>query len=365
MPAKNHSAKYPYLSTQKSYPFPQTLLTTSPWNNFLKNNGYTDFSRNLKLRVYNNLTKCQELWQEFSNNESIYDLWTIRASFYSGYKFAPYFLTIFQNVGKSEVILAVLPLWFNENPTFGSWNSDYRKYVWFGSNWPENNQFFVKSHDLIPLMLLAAPHPTELACIKPLSSYKSLESFTGFSKEEDKKYFLDLSQVKTLDDFLTKLKKKKRYNLRRDRRRILSFSPKTIIDDSKYLEEMFELSIKRFRDKYPDDPNEYSAFEDERRKNVFRKIVENQREYQVRLITTVINNRVKAVEFGLVYKKTYYAFNAGTDVVHYSGLGVYSNLLVIEDALNLGATKIDFLECDNNWKDSWQLDYLYQYQFKK
>ena len=83
------------------------------------------------------------------------------------------------------------------------------------------------------------------------------------------------------------------------------------------------------------------------------------------MISISLNDKVEAVEFGLVYKKTYYAFNAGVDVSHFSGLGVFSNLLVIEDALSLGCTKIDFLESDNNWKASWQLSSFYQYSFKK
>ncbi len=317
--------------------------------------------KGLNIAVVTDLSDCQNLWQKFSPGNSVFDLWEIRYSFFQGYKFSPYFLTIY----KEKDVMGVLPLWFNANPTFGKTASDWQKYTWFGSNWPEDNTFFVIDRELIPLLLLACPKPVELACINPLPDYDYLKEFPGFTSEEDNKYFLDLSSVNTIDDFLIKLKKKKRYNLRRDRKHILSLSPKIIIENHNNLEMMFELSIERFRLKYPDEPSEQSAFEDERRKEVFRSLVANAKEYQVRLITTIINGKIEAVEFGLVYKKTYYALNAGVDVSHFSGLGVYSNLLVIEDALKLGCTKIDFLESDNNWKSSWQLSSYYQYQFTK
>lgn len=327
----------------------------------LAEKNYLDSPQNLQFKIETDLKICQDLWQKFSPHESVFDLWEIRAAFYTGYKFAPYFLTIH----KDQSLAGVLPLWFNANPTFGKTMTDFAKYTWFGSNWPEDNVFFVKEGELIPLLLLACPKPAELACIRPHTCYEFLKDFPGFTPEEDKKYFLDLSRVATLDDFLSHLKKKKRYNLRRDKKRISSLSPKIIIKNQQNLEDMFKLSIERFRIKYPDEPSEHSAFEDERRKEVFRKLVSNARDYQVRLITTIINNKIEAVEFGLVYKKTYYALNAGVDVSNYSGIGVFSNLLVIEDALKLGCQKIDFLESDNNWKESWQLDFYYQYQFTK
>lgn len=358
---KINSSIYFSQNIDKAQPYPTALIAQPPWNNFLKNEDYIDLSRNLALTIFRSLPDCKKLWNQFSPNNSVFDLWDVRLSFYNGYKFEPHFFTFYRN----QKIVGLLPLWFNANPTFGKTASDFGKYTWFGSNWPEDNVFFTDTEEIIPLMLLAAPKSLELACIKPLKVYEFLESFPSWCLEEDKKYFLDLSHVASLDDFLSHLKKKKRYNLKRDKRKILEYAPKVIIDTGKNIEEMFKLSIERFRQKYPDDPSDQSAFEDERREEVFRSLATNARNYKVRLITTIIKDKIEAVEFGLVYNKTYYALNAGVDISHFSGLGIYSNLLVIEDALNLGCTKIDFLESDNNWKASWQLDSYYQYQFTK
>ncbi len=363
MPAKNFSTK-PIPKNFSFTPYPTQLLLQAPWNEFLRENGYAKLSQNLKLQVFYQLDKIQEIWDQFSPNNSVFDLWDSRCAFFQAYKFEPYFLTLL----KQKDILGVLPLWHNSDklePGDDASAVDCTKYVWFGSSWPEDNVFFVNDPELIPLLLTAAPDNLELACIRPKAEYDFLQGFHGFVPEEEKKYFLDLTDIRTLDDYLANLKKKKRYNLRRDRKRIMSLNPKIIHNNREDLEELFNLSIKRFREVFPDEPDEHSAFEDERRKNVFRNLLKNAGDYQARIITTIINGKIEAVEFGLVFKKTYYALNAGADISNYSGLGVFSNLLVIQDALNLGCTKIDFLEGDNNWKESWHLSHYYQYQFTK
>ncbi|MBI2616531.1 GNAT family N-acetyltransferase [Candidatus Gottesmanbacteria bacterium] len=346
-------------------PYPQALLAAPPWSSFLRHNGYQELSKELNLRILQDLDTIEALWEEFSPNRSVFDTWDVRKSFSDAYRFRPKAITIEKKQGKKRETVGVLPLWFNsdENPVGESKYCDCKKFVWFGSNWPEDNVFHVRDPELIPLLLIASPKPLELACIRYDPDYTFLQEFPGFSDEEEKKYFLDLSFVSSLDDFLTHLKKKKRYNLRRDKKKILSLNPTITINTHSHLNDLFSLNMKRFRELFPGDPDEYSSFEDVRRQNVFRNLIANARSYQYRIISTVIEGRVCAVEFGLVHHKTYYAFNAGVDIGHYSGLGVFSNLLVIEDALNLGCTKIDFLEGDNHWKESWHLDSVSQYQF--
>lgn len=364
MPAKNHFTDNFTSNTLSPQPYPAKLLTQAPWDKFIERNGYINLSRKLNLKIFSKMDEIQTLWEAFSPNESVFDLWEVRQAFWEGYKFDPYFITLYKN----KTLLGVLPLWFNtddkktdcETSTY-----DTQKNVWFGSSWPEDNVFFVKDVELIPLFLIIAPKPLELACIRPKKEYKFLEEFPGLREEEEQKFFLDISHTSTLENFLSHLKKKKRYNLKRDRKKILQFKPQTVINNKEHMEELFRLSIKRFQEQFPDEPLEHSAFEDQRRKNVFRQLMENAGKYQYRLISTVINGKIEAVEFGLVYNQTYYALNAGADISGYSGIGVYSNLLVLEDAIKLGCKKIDFLEGDNNWKASWHLDHFFQYQFTK
>jgi len=370
MPAKNYFAENFLTKTLLPFPYPVQLLKIAPWDKFIEQNGYLDLSRKLNLKVYTDFSSIKNLWEEFSPCDSVFDLWEVRQAFWEGYKFDPYFISLVRGKGTREENIALLPLWFNSDPPNAGGGddalaSDGQKYVWYGSNWPEDNVFFSKNDELIPLLLVIAPKPLELACIRPKKEYSFLKEFPGVSNEEEQKYFLDISHTDTLENYLKKLKKKKRYNLKRDRKKILKLKPQTVINEKSHIEELFRLSIKRFREQFPDEPLEHSAFEDNRRKNVFRTLINNAGRYQFRLISTIIKGCVEAVEFGLVYKKTYYALNAGANISKYSGIGVYSNLLVVEDAINLGCEKIDFLEGDNNWKESWHLDHFYQYQYKK
>lgn len=349
-------------------PYPTTYLSQKPWKTFLSKNGYVSLSKKLLLKVYTSQEDIEFLWREFSDHNSVFDLWETRMAFWKAYNFSPYFLSLLRGNNEHSEIIGLLPLWYNSDTLQKGDDAaacDAGKYVWFGSNWPEDNVFNIKDPELIPLLLTAAPKPLELACIKPKPEYEFLCEFPLFEKEEEKKYFLNLVNYKSVDDYLSKLKKKKRYNLKRDRKKILSLHPQIFINRENDLEELFKLNIKRFREVFPDAPDEHSAFEDERRKNVFRNLLKFSGDYATRVITTVINGKIEAVECGLVFNKTYFALNAGADISSYSGLGVFSNLLVIEDALRLGCTKIDFLEGDNNWKESWHLDHQYQYQFKK
>jgi len=51
-------------------------------------------SRDLTFRVETNLEKCRLLWNEFSPNESLFDLWDFRLAFWRGYQYQPYFITL-------------------------------------------------------------------------------------------------------------------------------------------------------------------------------------------------------------------------------------------------------------------------------
>lgn len=339
-------------------PYPVRILKEEPWYSFTRHNGYIPFAQKLVMQIHSDFSSAEEIWEEFSPNKSFFDLWGVRKSFFEGLGMDPYFLTIYRQNGNKKSPMGVLPLWLDDDEYAG-------KYSWCGGYWPEDNTFFVKDPEVIPLLLMAAPAPTELACIKPLKEYEFLKTLYGFEEVSQKKYFLSLKLYKTMDDYLLKLKKKKRYNVRRDRKHILAFKPRTVYNEFAHIDDLFKHSIVRFRTKYPGNPDEYSVFESSRHQQVFRNLIKDSKDYKTRMISTIINGKVEAVELGFIYHEVYYAVCAGVNVERYPGLGVYSNLLVMEDALNHGCEKIDFLEGNYNWKDSWNLEFYHHYQFTK
>lgn len=296
--------------------------------------------QNIFVRIETDLETCHQLFEEFSPKKTLFELWGFRYAFYLGYKHQPIFM-IFE---KNQQPVGLLPLWYEK---------DKDELRWFGSWWQEGNRFWFKDKSLIPIACSLFPTKILLNAlyISPRSAQK-----LGFL-EDDPKYILDLTKYPSIDAFLQKFPKKKRYNLRRDQKLILNHHPRTIINRFEDIEKLFELSIQRFANK------DGSAFTSEERKETFRQIIRQAQEYQVRMISTEINHQTVGVDLIALHKGVYYALNGAYDIQRYPGLGNYTNLLLIQDALNLGCKAIDFLEVSYGWKEDW-FEPLPLFQFK-
>ncbi|PIS14135.1 hypothetical protein COT65_00555 [Candidatus Shapirobacteria bacterium CG09_land_8_20_14_0_10_47_13] len=294
-----------------------------------------------KLKVETDLSRCRQLWQKFSPHKSLFDTWDFRHAFYLGYHEQPYFMTI---IFKDEPV-ACLPLWYED---------DNREFRWFGSWWQEDNTFFALHESLVPIMLKVLPKPTLLNAI---SCSPELANRFKFALD-DPKYILHLTGLASADDFLTRFSKKRRYNLKRDRHKILDQNPKTIINRFADLKHLARLSMDRFHAKGED-----SDWEDPGRVKTFEAVISEAKEYQPRMITTEINGQVAGVDLVAIYKGTYYLLKCGYDIANFPGLGNYTNLMQINDALRLGdIQKMDFLEISYGWKDKLLEEVpLYQY----
>ena len=303
---------------------------------------FNSSSKDLVFRVETDLSQCQLLWEEFSPNESLFDLWDFRLAFWRGYQYRPYFITLsFQG----EVI-SVLPLWFDKEDD---------QYTWFGGSWHDENIFFTKSVKTIPLLLKLIPGKARLFCIRDQES---------FLEPDEEKYVLDLKNFSSLDDFWGILKKKKRYNLKRDWKRIQTLKPEIVINDFSHLETLFKLNINRFDGMILADNK--STFLSKEKQKTFKEVINLAKDYQVRMISTKIDNKIVAVDLVALYKRTYYCLAGGCDVGNYSGLGSFANLQLIKDAIELeNIDWIDFLQGDVNWKASWKLGTRPLFKFSK
>lgn len=337
-----------------STPYPTHLLRRKPWYDFTRHNGYQALAKQLRLQVVSNIETAGYLWEQFSLNQSLFDLWDVRRSFYESFKIDPYFLVLYEQKYHKQNILGVLPLWLD---------GDYWKdeYSWYGGFWPEDNTFFVKDLEVIPLLLMAAPAPLELQCIKPLAQYDFLRSFPGFG-DNDQKFFMNLSTCGTPEAYLMNIKKKKRHNIRRDCNRIESLNPVIEFGRFDQLERLFKLNIERFKDMPPDDK---SIFENKDEQALFYNLIKRVHVAEPYVMTVSIKGQVEAVEVGFIYDGVCYAFSSGANIPAYSGLGVYSNFKLIEEMMRRDLTKIDFLQGDYNWKSSWELDSYMSCEFSK
>lgn len=306
----------------------------------------TSFLKNLRWTIVSDLKECSDLWEEFSPKESLFDLWSFRMAFYEAYKHKPCFLLL----KKGNKNVGLLPLWYEK---------DKEKYFWFGGYWHEDNKLFVKDSIFAPILLNICPRPVHLNAVSPsaMSDLVINEEFKKFTAD-DPKYILDLSNIKSFSDYLKKLKKSRRHNLKKDRKKIERQNPEIIIDNFNDLDNLISLSLERFKQKesngYRDEEEDDLGWKDEKRIQSFRNMIKlSGNTYQARMLTVKINGRVAGVDLIAIYNKCYYALVCGYDVKNFPSIGNYLNILEIEEAINMGMKKIDFLQNNYQWKDRW------------
>ncbi|MGD9129777.1 MAG: GNAT family N-acetyltransferase [Candidatus Woesebacteria bacterium] len=299
----------------------------------------TNLVPGVKVEIIRDLPQCEQLWRFFSPLESLFDTWEFRYAFYLAYKHSPYFILLKEKGEK----LALLPLWYE---------ADRKKYFWFGSWWQEDNSFFVKDLNYVPMLLDLALPPLHLNAIKASTIHKLREINNSIDfQADDPKYIVNLRNLKQADDFIANLKKKRRYNIKRDQKRINELKPKIIYNRFEDFDKLVELSKKRFCEK-----NESTDWEDPRRVEAFKQVIKlakKKRTYQIRMISIEINKKIAAIDLIAIYKKNYYPLKCAYNVAEFPGIGNFTNLFEIEDALSLGMKKIDFLEMSYGWKDKW------------
>lgn len=318
------------LSQEGSFLLPEKTLL------YYQQNGYASLIEDLQIEVVSQMDRCYSLWQEFSPKKTLFDTWEFRFAFWQGYHHPPYFLLLKNN----DENLALLPLWYER---------EKQKYFWFGSWWQEENHFFAKDSLFVPLMLAACPLPVELNAIS-LEAVLWTKEFIDF-KPDEPKYILDLTKIHSVDDYLASLKKKKRYNLRRDRRIIEAYNPQVVFNNFDDFDTLVALSKKRLWEK-----GEKADWEDPRRVETFRQVInlgKSKKSYQVKMITVRVAEKIAGVDLIALFNDCYYPIKCGYDVKNFYGIGNYVNLLEIEDALKLGMKKIDFLEISFGWKERW------------
>jgi hypothetical protein len=293
-----------------------------------------------KIVIISEIKECEKVWREFSPSLTLFDTWEFRNAFYQAYRYRPYFLVLRKNGDN----LAVLPLWYEDDNFY---DKNIKRYGWFGSDWQEENKFFAKNIDYVPLLLSVAPTPLYLNAISQ-DFVEKLKGKVEF-EEEEPKYVLDLKGFRNHEDYLMTLKKNTRRNLRKDRNRILRKNPEIVIDNFSDLDVLIELAKKRFKER-----EESTDWEDPRRVEAFRNVIKfSGKSYRARMIKVKIDGRDAGVDLVCLFNKTYFALKCGYNTSEFSGIGNFINLYEIDDAIKLGMEKVDLLQNNYHWKNKY------------
>lgn len=293
----------------------------------------------MEFRVETDLSQCQKLWQEFSPQFYLFDLWEYRFCFYQGYGYSPYFI-----VGKEKgKVIGILPLWFERKEGY---------YTFFGGTFPEPNTFFIKEKAKIAKFLEQTPKETKLKYIA--SSEAGYYRF----KESGPKFYLEMSRYnQDVDQFISSFSKKHRKNLRYDLRQLQKQKYSFRYNYLEDFEKMVSLNQKRF-----EKTSDFNEMEMVKSMKILMETADKQA--KLNLVSVMINDQVQAVELAVIYNHCYYVLCGG----HNLEIENIGKLLIIEhikNALNKNISKLDFLSTDSGWKKLWHLETETLFEFSR
>jgi hypothetical protein len=282
----------------------------------------------------------KQLWMKWCSPEQVWDLWEVKETFMKVFRYKSFFLAAY--LGRK--LKGFLPLWYD---------SSLGHYDWISGWWAEYSRPFCSSKSIVSKMLDTLEGNIFLGCMDK----KYIKYFPKGIKRDFNQYAIDLKKLNhDWEEYLKTIKKKKRQNIRRDIRSIEKFKPTVRYDrvsDLNILARLNILQMKRKKAMY-DDEWDSVFLKDKNHMKAFKRLFQNQnKNYQARIITVMIKNKVVAVDFNLLYKNKYYCLLGGVNIIKYSGLGNYMNYMDINDSIKLGCDRIDFLMEAHHWKDDW------------
>jgi hypothetical protein len=288
--------------------------------------------------ISNNLNLCEKLWNQFTPNTSIWDLWKTVLSFYNPSFFQPHFIFLEKDKQKG-----VLPLW--TNPETG-------RYFFFGGDYPENRTFWFPN-EMFPDFFRAMPKLTVLYDINKQSVENIVHLYPQYKKyftPDENRYYLNLEDINyDLDKYFARFSSKHRKNLLYDTRKLMEGEVRLRWSDNAHnLGHLIKLSKERFV--------ENSDFFEERLLWQFRSFTKYlEEESRILTLSAEINNEVVGVEMSAMFGGVYYVLNGGFDP-KYKNLGKLLLLEQIKKASAERCREIDFLVGDTGWKELWNLD---------
>lgn len=288
-------------------------------------------NHNFKIEVIKNLEKAQELWEQFSPKNNVWQTWDFRYFFYKYFNYELFFYLGYEN-GKP---IGLLPLQYNKD----------KKYLeFFGGSFMEENQLFINNDykELSPLFFESIT--------LPLYSEEMIENSFLKLEFEDFKYTYSLNNCINLQEFLKKYFPSER--MRKLRNKIKNTEKKYDIEvrDELNLETLFFL-IKQNKKNFGIDSSFLFPHREEIMKDIFLNL--KQKKY---LISIFINGKPQAASFSIGHDKTFTFLAVGNNNEEFDGIGKYSILKAIDKALAEKYEIFDLCAGDCNWKEKWHAD---------
>jgi len=290
----------------------------------------------LQFKTVSDLTECRALWEKFSPHRTIFQEWDWR---YAHYRFFNFPVKFIVGLDANQPI-GILPLQYETEEKF---------WEFFGGQDMEDNGVWVKpGYEKYARKFLEVVSPIWLDYLL------GEDEFIASLKVDCYGYKLEMKDYTGIADFIDMhLIGKVRRNIRYAWRNIEALSPKITRGNWDDLELLFELNEKVF--------GQESSFFNEHEKEIFHDLIKLP--YQWDILTLEVKNQKVAVILLAVYKETCYFLAVGYDRSFHKDLGVYVNLLDIEEAVRLKVKTADFGYHDCGWKERWNFERIPYHQY--
>ncbi len=292
----------------------------------------------LNFKTITEKKECRELWEAFSPNQVLWDLWDFRSCFHAD-NFSFNFIVGFD--GKNK--MGILPLVFDSNEKY---------YTYFGEEFPEQNRFLLKDKKNIGLFLEQCPENTSIIYIS------SEEAKYYELKPDGKRYFLGLAKHgNSFENYLKSFTKKHRKNLNYDLKKLKDTGYALEHNNLKDFERLVELNKLKF--------GAESNYSSESFVSGMSSLIHSAlRMGALDMISIKISSKAEAVGLGVFYNKVYYVLGSGRNA-EIKNLGKLMVAEQIKSAIANKCSEVDFLSTEANWKELWNLDSEQMYKFEK
>ncbi len=292
----------------------------------------------MELKIYKNINECGRLWEKFSPNRRLFDMWNFRLCFYDKRNAQPYFIA-----GKERgKVVGVIPLSFVKNTN---------QYTYFGGWFPERNSFFLRDKTKLAELLEQCPYNTLIEGIDPVEN-----GYCNFLDDEYT-YFIHLSKYHSdFERYFSSFDKKKQKNFRRDLKNIPKY--KVYHNRVKDFKRLVELNIRQFDGE--------SIYNNESLKGSVRKMIAlANKKGMLEMVSVEINGKVEAVDIGVLSGKWYHVLTGSSNNQKIPNLGKLLTMLDIKNAISKKARYVDFLASSGYWKSQWNFDKEMLFKFVK
>ena len=287
------------------------------------------------IHIITDLEQCRDIWKCTIPQETIWDLWELRACFQEHYQSPACFIAAECSNGLTEL----LPLsWIEESQLYGYFPGE----TWQGKTWLEQNRIPTNKAMLnvmldhcqgsyyLRYLLLSLGSISQKQCVVDEVNYSFRPSNYNYDIEN---YFQVFS-------------KKSSKNIKRE---IASLQPEASYryNNISDFEHLVQLNINNFGDS--------SFFYDMRFRESFRSLMHylNDKGW-LRITTVLINGDIAAVDIGCVYRGDYTLLGGGTNR-DYPGVAKLINLHHMQYGCRERFNLIDFLCGDFSWKQKFHL----------